>query len=78
MECASIADTGQGTLLNPWYDPMLAKVIVKGKNREDARNQMIKALKEVRITGLSSNRDFLVGIAQVGLFQRKPNSYRSS
>ena len=58
-----------GNLVEPWYDPMLAKVIVKGKNREDARKQMIKALKEVRITGLSSNRDFLVGLLRSDYFK---------
>ncbi len=58
-----------GNLVEPWYDPMLAKVIVRGKNREDARKQMIKALKEVRISGLSTNRDFLVGLLRSDYFK---------
>jgi len=58
-----------GNLVEPWYDPMLAKLIVKGKNREDARKQMIRALKEVRITGLSTNRDFLVGLLRSDYFK---------
>ena len=40
----------RGNLVEPWYDPMLSKVIVKGSNREDARNRLIKGLKDFRIT----------------------------
>jgi 3-methylcrotonyl-CoA carboxylase alpha subunit len=58
-----------GNLVESWYDPMLAKVIVKGKNREDARKQLIRALKEVRITGLNTNRDFLVGLLRSDYFK---------
>ncbi len=49
-----------GNLVEPYYDPMLAKVIVKGKSRDDARNKLIGVLKEVRIKGLRTNRDFLI------------------
>jgi acetyl/propionyl-CoA carboxylase alpha subunit len=59
----------KGNLVEPWYDPMLAKIIVHGKNREESRKLMIKALKEVRITGLSSNRDFLVGLLRSDYFK---------
>jgi acetyl/propionyl-CoA carboxylase alpha subunit len=59
----------RGNLVEPWYDPMLAKIIVHGKNREEARKQLIKALKEVRISGLSSNRDFLVGLLRSDFFR---------
>ncbi len=52
----------KGNLVEPYYDPLLAKVIVQGKNREDARIQLIRTLKELRITGLISNRDFLIGL----------------
>jgi len=30
-----------GSLVEPYYDPMLAKVIANGKSREDARNLLI-------------------------------------
>lgn len=49
-----------GNLVEPYYDPMLAKVIVFGKSRDEARNRLIGALKEVRIKGLRTNRDFLI------------------
>jgi 3-methylcrotonyl-CoA carboxylase alpha subunit len=59
----------KGNLVEAWYDPMLAKIIVHGKNREEARKLMIKALKEVRISGLSTNRDFLVGLLRTEFFR---------
>ncbi len=49
-----------GNLVEPYYDPMLAKLITTGRNREEARNLAISALKEVRVTGLTTNRDFLI------------------
>jgi len=58
-----------GNLVESWYDPMLAKVIVHGKNREDARKLMIKALKEIRISGLTTNRDFLVALLRTDYFR---------
>jgi 3-methylcrotonyl-CoA carboxylase alpha subunit len=58
-----------GNQVVSWYDPMLAKIIVTGKNREDARKQLIKALKNTHITGLSTNRDFLVGLLDSPFFR---------
>lgn len=49
-----------GNLVEPHYDPMIAKMIVRGGNREEARTGLIRALKEFRITGLHTNRDFLI------------------
>ncbi len=60
-----------GNLVEPYYDPMLAKVIVAGKSREDARNLLISALKEVRITGLRTNRDFLIGLLRSPHFRER-------
>lgn len=57
-----------GNLVEPWYDPMLAKLVVKGESREDARKQMIKALLRTHIAGLSTNRDFLVGLLRSDAF----------
>lgn len=59
-----------GNRVEPWYDPMLVKIIVKGKNREDARMKMVRALKETHISGLSTNRDFLVALLQSGPFKQ--------
>ena len=57
-------DTGYtgGNLVESHYDPMIAKVIATGGNREDARKNLINSLKETHITGLRTNRDFLVAL----------------
>jgi 3-methylcrotonyl-CoA carboxylase alpha subunit len=57
-------DTGfaAGNLVESLYDPMIAKVIVSGHTREDARNKLIRGLKGIHITGLHTNRDFLVSL----------------
>ncbi|AAQ59436.1 acetyl/propionyl/methylcrotonyl-CoA carboxylase subunit alpha [Chromobacterium violaceum] len=54
-------DTGveQGDAISPFYDPMIAKLIVWGETREAALRQMDAALAQYRIVGLSSNVSFL-------------------
>ena len=49
-----------GNLVEPYYDPLISKIIVHGTNREDARTCLIRTLKDFRITGLQTNRDFLI------------------
>jgi len=55
-------DTGieQGSVIGTDFDPMLAKVITKGKNRTDAANKLALALQSLHIGGVITNRDFLV------------------
>ena len=55
-------DTGvkQGSVIGTDFDPMLAKVITKGKNRTDATNKLALALQSLHIGGVTTNRDFLV------------------
>ena len=55
-------DTGvkQGSVIGTDFDPMLAKVITKGKNRTDAANKLALALQSLHIGGVTTNRDFLV------------------
>ncbi|QEL54771.1 acetyl-CoA carboxylase biotin carboxylase subunit [Chromobacterium paludis] len=54
-------DTGveQGDAISPFYDPMIAKLIVWGETREAALRQMDAALAQYQIVGLSSNVSFL-------------------
>ena len=47
-----------GSTVSVYYDPMLAKVITWGQNREEARNRMIQALNGYHIEGVSTNVDF--------------------
>jgi len=57
-----------GNLVEPHYDPMIAKLIVHGNSREQARNNLISALKKIHVTGLTTNRDFLIALARTDAF----------
>lgn len=48
-----------GSEVSPYYDPMIAKIIVKGASRPDALQRLQKALGETRIGGLETNLDYL-------------------
>jgi len=49
-----------GQEISPFYDPMVAKVIGYGDNRETARTRLIAALKETVLFGTTNNKDFLI------------------
>ena len=48
-----------GTEITPFYDPMLAKIIVSGDTREDALALLDDALFEARFEGIETNLDYL-------------------
>ncbi|WP_062063362.1 urea carboxylase [Cellvibrio sp. OA-2007] len=48
-----------GTEVSPYYDPMIAKIIVYGTDRADAINKMKTALNETRAAGIATNLDYL-------------------
>jgi acetyl-CoA/propionyl-CoA carboxylase biotin carboxyl carrier protein len=45
---------GPGTKVLPYYDPMLAKLVVWGEDREAATKAMLAALDEYRLTGITT------------------------
>ena len=49
----------EGQEVSPFYDPMLAKLIAYGSNREEARRRLIKLLKETVLFGVNVNTHFL-------------------
>ena len=53
-----------------FYDPMIAKLVVKGENREDAINKAIEAIDKYQISGLKTTLDF-------GKFVLKHEAFRS-
>ncbi|RQO78352.1 3-methylcrotonyl-CoA carboxylase [Aquitalea sp. FJL05] len=59
-------DTGvtEGDSITPFYDPMIAKLIVWGENREAALQQLDAALAQYQIAGVSTNIAFLRRIVQ--------------
>jgi len=48
-----------GTEVTPFYDPMLAKIIVLGSDRADAITRMKAALEMTRFGGIESNLEYL-------------------
>ncbi len=49
----------QGDAISPFYDSMVAKLIVHGKTREEALARLDEALAQTRIVGLNTNVQFL-------------------
>ena len=49
----------EGDQITPYYDPMIAKVIVRGDDRKDAIERMLSALGEISVEGVSTNLTFL-------------------
>ena len=49
----------QGDTISPFYDSMVAKLIVHGQTREEALARMDEALAQTRIVGLNTNVQFL-------------------
>ncbi|KMZ12477.1 Methylcrotonyl-CoA carboxylase biotin-containing subunit [Candidatus Burkholderia humilis] len=54
----------QGDSITPFYDPMIAKLIVHGRDRRDALARMARALAECEIVGLHTNVEFLQRIVK--------------
>jgi len=49
-----------GAQVSPHYDSMVAKIICRGDNRDQARQRLLRALDELVLLGPDSNRDFLL------------------
>ncbi|MBG9733525.1 acetyl-CoA carboxylase biotin carboxylase subunit [Paenibacillus alvei] len=44
-----------GSVVTPFYDPMIAKLIVKGKDRNEAIDRLQQALAEYQVKGIKTN-----------------------
>ena len=53
-----------GYTITPYYDSMIAKLIVYAKSRKEAIAKMHSALGEVIIEGITTNIDFLYDIME--------------
>jgi len=58
------AGVREGDVISPFYDSMIAKLIVHGDTREQALARMDEALAQVHIVGLSTNVQFLRHVVQ--------------
>jgi acetyl-CoA carboxylase biotin carboxylase subunit len=54
----------EGLKVDVWYDSLLAKLIVRGKDRPAAIARMKRALAEFHLTGLKTNIGFLVRVLE--------------
>ncbi|MCO5234122.1 MAG: acetyl-CoA carboxylase biotin carboxylase subunit [Chitinophagales bacterium] len=64
-------DTGieSGSEISTYYDPMIAKIIAKGKNRNEAILKLKSALQETVCSGFTNNKNFLVAVLKNEDFQ---------
>ena len=60
------ADSGvrAGDVISPWYDPMIAKIIVHGPTRAVALSQLRRALAQTQVAGSVTNLAFLGALAR--------------
>lgn len=58
----------QGQVVSSYYDPMLAKIIAFGENREEARRRLVRAVEDSKLLGIKDNRAFLASILRNDTF----------
>ncbi|MBB4066197.1 ATP-binding protein [Gellertiella hungarica] len=65
-EATARIDSGirEGDTITPFYDPMIAKVIVHGKTRADALAKLLTALDGAEVAGVETNSRFLARLAR--------------
>ncbi|MFT7004039.1 MAG: urea carboxylase [Sulfurimonas sp.] len=67
IRCDTFIETG--LCVSSFYDPMIAKLIVKADNREDALAKMTTAIKDTQIDGIETNLRYLGAIVASDVFQ---------
>jgi pyruvate carboxylase len=53
-----------GAKISPHYDSLLVKITAKARNRKDAAAKLVRALKEFRVRGVTTNKSFLLNVLQ--------------
>jgi acetyl/propionyl-CoA carboxylase alpha subunit len=59
----------EGLEITPDYDPLLAKLIAWGADREQARRRLVQALRETTLLGVVTNQRFLVEVLESAEFR---------
>ncbi len=70
------AAVGEGTSVPPFYDSMIAKLIVRGDTRDQAVDRMIKALTRFQVEGVATNIPLLIAIVSHDDFRNNRFSTR--
>jgi acetyl/propionyl-CoA carboxylase alpha subunit len=60
----------EGDEVTPYYDPMLAKLIVWGENREEAVKRMSQVLQGMVVHGVKTNLNFLQHLVNTDAFSK--------
>ncbi|MBK9346509.1 MAG: acetyl/propionyl/methylcrotonyl-CoA carboxylase subunit alpha [Burkholderiales bacterium] len=60
----------QGAVVSPFYDPMVAKIIVHGRDRDDAIRRLRAALANTPLLGLKNNGRFLSDLVDHPAFRK--------
>jgi geranyl-CoA carboxylase alpha subunit len=60
----------QGSWVSPYYDPMVAKIIVHGRDRDDAIRRLRAALANTPLLGLKNNGRFLSDLVDHPAFRK--------
>ena len=61
----------QGDTISPYYDPMIAKIISTGNNREEALKMLHAALRHTKVAGTVTNKTFLSALTLHEGFARR-------
>ncbi len=57
-----------GSVVSPYYDPMLAKLIARGETRPEAAQKLAATLRKAGIRGVTTNAASLVAVLESGAF----------
>ena len=58
-----------GTVVSPYYDSMIAKIIAVGENRTQAISRLLNALRQTVVLGIPTNQPFLAACLHHPVFQ---------
>ncbi len=58
----------EGQDISPFYDPMIAKIIAWGEDRNIARRRLVRALEKTTLFGLETNKEFLIDVLNNATF----------
>jgi len=67
----------QGYAVSPWYDSLIAKLLVHGRNREEALARLERALAECLVLGVQTTTEFSLDVIRSDMFRSGDFSTRS-